>query len=145
MGYTLYWKFETPFTDIEHELFTRCARAVIRDQIKILGSGWGDDDSLPLLTADELSLNGLADDAHETFFFEFGAPGSGFCKTSLKPYDKVVVALLIIAESVKPDFTWRSDGNAAMHRKGARLAAKVGRNALDPRGVAVADQVLAGV
>lgn len=106
MGYTLYWKFETPFTDIEHELFTRCARAVIRDQIKILGSGWGDDDSLPLLTADELSLNGLGDDAHETFFLEFGAPGSGFCKTSRKPYDKVVVALLIIAESVKHDFSF---------------------------------------
>jgi hypothetical protein len=62
----------------------------------------------PVLTPDLISFNGEGTSAHESFYFPRKIPDNHcreyedgiffFCKTALKPYDRVVAACLIAAK-----------------------------------------------
>jgi len=54
-------------------------------------------------------LNGIGDEAHETFAVPRKAAEFEFCKTARKPYDIVVCKMLLIL-SQSPGFTFSSDG-----------------------------------
>ena len=129
MGYTHYWESKG-FDPQGWQLFTATARKVINlaraDGIAIAGSnGTG----TPDLTADEVCFNGRDSDSHETAFISRNAGTHEFCKTARKPYDAVVVALLVYGAELG-GLTWSSDGDQPDHEAGYALlgrARKVGQ------------------
>ena len=57
-------------------------------------------------------INGVGEQAHETFLMRTDDVGFNFCKTAEKPYDSVVTAILILAKTVfKNDIEVSSDGS----------------------------------
>lgn len=66
----------------------------------------------PPVGHDLIFFNGKAEDGHETMVLEPEGSGFQFCKTARKPYDKAVVALLILANHHAPG-VWEisSDGD----------------------------------
>jgi len=56
----------------------------------------------PVVGPRQVALNGVGEDAHETFAFP-GDMGFNFCKTQWKPYDDVVVACLLVARDYFPE------------------------------------------
>lgn len=67
---------------------------------------------LEVEACDELSvsLNGIEEDSHETFFLNRQPSDFSFCKTAQKPYDLTVTTILALAEETLPGFSWSSDG-----------------------------------
>jgi hypothetical protein len=64
------------------------------------------------LTEKHIRFNGIEDDGHETFYFMANNEGWAFCKTARKPYDKVVMqVLLILKDYFKDNLTVGSDGD----------------------------------
>lgn len=60
-----------------------------------------------------LTIEGIGSEAHENFVIERGGEmGKSFCKTQRKPYDAVVVAILIYLSHMLAEFEWSSDGDA---------------------------------
>ena len=81
----------------------------------------GPDSEGPALINDlQIAFNGLHGAACEPFKLSRTA-SRGFCKTQHLPYDAVVVAVLIAAEATGA-LTWTSDGKAADHEVGKKLA-----------------------
>jgi len=82
----------------------------------------------------DISLNGVGDDAHESFVFPGTSPGENFVKTNGKPYDEVVVACLVAAQVRFPDaLEVTSDGGEEEWAAGRALyAAVLGRRAGGP-------------
>lgn len=89
-------------------------------------------------TDDRVALNGHGDDSHETFAWESKTPPTiqsaidnkpmffNFCKTARKPYDAVVVALLLLLKDVYGDAVdVSSDGSWSEWQDGRDLYAKV--------------------
>ncbi len=77
---------------------------------------------------ENLIFNGIGADSHETFGFsrqKDDLPATwvdfNFCKTAMKPYDKVVVAILKLAEHCFEGFSWSSDGDDNDHKEGTIL------------------------
>jgi hypothetical protein len=101
MGYTHYWEFHAERLPAEAvALVSEILERAYAEHIVQLEH----DDPQPPLVSDELiRFNGLGDDGHETFYLSVhdtyrtsdGRPFA-FCKTALKPYDKVVMKVLII-------------------------------------------------
>jgi len=64
------------------------------------------------VTSTLIRLNGVGEQGHETFRFDteerdrFGC----FCKTVMKPYDEVVMRLLLVLAYYRPGMEVRSDG-----------------------------------
>lgn len=145
MGYTHYWNHRKGFTDEEWTrivdahvaLLQACHQEGIPLSIE-------EDDSVALavtnhallaertaLIADEdarLFVNGVGDDAHETFVITRQGPSSGegtfdFCKTRQKPYDTYVTAMLSILSSWFPEhIDASSDGDDADWEDGLMMA-----------------------
>lgn len=86
-----------------------------------LGDNFGNVDSKPVITQDVLSFNGISPDDYETFSLSRKRKDFNFCKTQYRPYDKVVVAILMLAEEHFDGFSWSSDGNAEDHKEGKEL------------------------
>ena len=93
---------------------------------------------LPHVGSQMVHFNGKGEDGHETFILERvteikdyqkaeGAKTAfNFCKTARKPYDKYVVACLIIAKSIfGKDITISSDGELDEWQEGKKLAEQV--------------------
>lgn len=57
----------------------------------------------PVITGDEIELNGRGEDGFETFALSREPGGWEFCKTGLRPYDDVVGAVLLYASRRAPD------------------------------------------
>lgn len=80
---------------------------------------------------EHLIFNGLDGDSHETFDFSRTkdtwllrspeSPDFSFCKTARKPYDKVIVAILKLADHCFEGFSWSSDGGEDEHKEGTIL------------------------
>jgi hypothetical protein len=90
---------------------------------------------LPHVSNQKVHFNGKGEDGHETFLFQRKeeirdyqtAEGAKrafvFCKTAQKPYDKYVVACLIIAKSIfGKDVNISSDGDLEDWQEGKKLA-----------------------
>jgi hypothetical protein len=87
-----------------------------------LANGLGD--KLGEWTADEegVRFNGFGDDSHETFSVLPTDHGFNFCKTAYKPYDDVVVAVLIaLFRTCGPVVKISSDGNYSDWAAGSHL------------------------
>jgi hypothetical protein len=115
MGYTHYWKIHK---EIPLQLFKKIQTAAIAFAEL---SDTHLDISLnthPLHLY--LSIEGIDKEAHESFYLTPMAVKFDFCKTAMKPYDEVVVAVLNDAGRSE-FFEWWSDGDKQDHYKGINL------------------------
>lgn len=68
----------------------------------------------PRCDEDVIRFNGIGALGHETFLLERAGAGFAFCKTARKPYDLLVCATLIVANTNAPGaLAISSDGSAA--------------------------------
>lgn len=114
MGFTRYWEFQK--LDIEKfKQFSSICELLIEE------IGVPIDDVM--VTESVVRFNGCDVDAHETFYFAVFRTGLNFCKTNLKPYDKLVCACLyaakmIFGDSIKVlDFSESEDGDTIVKVK----------------------------
>ena len=119
MGYTHYWT-SRGFTDKEWSQLTSATKEIIarvqQSGIEIAGP---QGEGAPIID-DRIVFNGAGTAGCEPFVL--GRTFSrGFCKTQQLPYDAAVVAVLVVAESTGA-LTWTSDGKAADHEAGRKLA-----------------------
>jgi hypothetical protein len=122
MGYTHYWNHEELDTGKWEREFVPVARNIIVHEIDLLCIEFDEEDVDPFLGPEALKLNGKGEQGHETFMLTVSEDKFGFCKTARKPYDKAVVALLMLARHVFGDaFEWSSDGQPADHKEGFSL------------------------
>lgn len=111
MGYTHYW---TDFGGAD-TLPTEAVRLIkqVTDQAYRQGliQREHDDSRPPRVAAQEVRFNGVGEEGHETFRYST-SPGDeiGFCKTARKPYDAVVMRVLLILGYYREGLTIRSDG-----------------------------------
>lgn len=126
MGYTHYFKMldnATPemykaFSDEAHEILRT---AEINKGIQ-LADGMGEELTAWQADDERVMFNGFGDDAHETFLWTPNSTGFNFCKTAQKPYDVVVVAVLIALGRAYGDAVEiSSDGEYADWTDGAAL------------------------
>jgi hypothetical protein len=107
MGYTHYFRQHRDFTEAEWTALTEYARKIVNAALceKIeLANGDGEAGTDPEITRGQIMLNGVDDDAHETFLLTRRVTESfSFCKTQEKPYDPVVVTILVAANTIAPD------------------------------------------
>ena len=105
MGYTHYWKMEKDLSGQEWSHIVRSARKVLELYAPEIDLEYEFDDSF-------FMFNGLGKDSHEPFIFSRCGDYFNFCKTARKPYDAVVVKMLITIKKIVPKkITLSSDGN----------------------------------
>lgn len=112
MGYTHY--FAELRTDPEFSEHVRNIVDVAQESGIRVRNGWGEEEAI--VSDNAVSINGDADEGldHETFYLPDRPDGFNFCKTARKPYDSVVVAILIRAivdeqpgwENIRSDGGW---------------------------------------
>jgi hypothetical protein len=132
MGYTHYWSASRDFTASEWKDVCAATRSILSaTSVKVVRE-YDRPNERPDILDDEILLNGSGDDGHETFYltrnvqeapdYRKGEPDFNFCKTARKPYDDVVVAILIATRDIAPDaISWRSDGFLEEHADGLAL------------------------
>lgn len=134
MGYTHYWK-SAGFNAEQWAELSEGARAIIWAAGSAgiaLANEWDGPVNRPLVEGDCIRFNGTGKDGHETFYLAVAPVEFGFCKTAFKPYDAVVVAILMLASECGP-LTWTSDGEEEDWAAGRKLlAASRGDKDLDP-------------
>jgi hypothetical protein len=120
MGYTHYWKI-TERLDKDWDKWT----SFLPDAMKIishasqkldiaLADALGETKGEATVSLSGVSLNGYGEDSHESFVLTAEITKFDFCKTAQKPYDRVVVAILILAtEYFGNDIEVTSDGHRA--------------------------------
>lgn len=116
MGYTHYFHQQRKATSDQWQAicedFKRLMTACLLADDPLLIQREYDNASAPEINDDEILFNGIEDDGHETMVLERKGTDFQFCKTARKPYDRVVVALLILANHHAPG-VWKisSDGD----------------------------------
>lgn len=127
MGYTHYW--EQPKTIPQETWNNKVMPAVdmliqefMAEGLK-LGDGFGAYTEDKLVTENTICFNGSEEcnEAYETFRVERetdsrSPEGFNCCKTQYRPYDKLVVAVLMTVTAIVDDksvFNWYSDGSVA--------------------------------
>jgi hypothetical protein len=118
MGYTHYFQLHEEPTPTRWESFTRGVNQLI------------DESDVPVLAkTDEnrVLIEGVGENAHETFYIERGSIRWNFCKTARKPYDELVTAVLILARYTFDSFSLSSDGNWSDWVLGRELFTRVKR------------------
>jgi hypothetical protein len=152
MGYTHY--YSRSYTDsngtAEYAKFREGAERIILEGVASgikIADAFGEKLGRWENTDDRIALNGHGDDAHETFAWDSKAPPKSvpigfitkqgeqldrnpmdfnFCKTARKPYDAVVVALLLLLKDVYGNAVdVSSDGSWSEWQDGRDLYAKV--------------------
>jgi microcompartment protein CcmK/EutM len=128
MGYTHYWERRS---GVDHDAakfadFARVAAIVVelatKRGIKI-GDALGEGKPYEI-NGQRIALNGVGAESHESFVIARGSSefsGSDFCKTNEKPYDVVVVAILVLYKHLFPDVVFSSDGDLADLQAGLAL------------------------
>ena len=131
MGYTHSWRQHRDFSAAEWETLVKYTKILFRvakkDGIK-LANGLGDVGTKPEINTKRIFFNGEGDDSYETFHLtrekcyvdyisleEQNREGCfSFCKTQYRPYDPVVVTILVMANKIAPDaIKISSDGGDA--------------------------------
>ncbi len=116
MGYTHYFKTKSDLDKTKWDSeFLPAAKKIVAYAKNVLGipivGGGGDEGTLPRFEEECIYLNGLEGDGHETMTIQRPANEFYFCKTALKPYDAVCVALALLADELFDEFSWSSDGD----------------------------------
>ncbi len=109
MGYTHYWTDEGQ-GKIPADAVARIRRVTEEAYLQGLIQREDDDPRPPLVTANEVRFNGVGDEGHDAFRFAPGDDAFCFCKTARKPYDAVVMRVLLILAYYRPGLEIRSDG-----------------------------------
>lgn len=125
MGYTHYWKAAEDFSINE-----KAVKALTKLCRKGKAEGVIEKDGFPRFVSGDsscsyVSFNGVGEDSYETFRVVSSFKGEDFCKTARRPYDKYVVAALIILESFCQGFSWSSDGNEEDFQEAKELLASL--------------------
>lgn len=111
MGYTHYWT--------NKDISLKAWRAITNDVRKLIAASlvplareYDEPSTPPEVTDERIFLNGVGDDGYETFVLTRAADiDCPFCKTDRRPYDKIVCAILIVANHHAPKrITVESDG-----------------------------------
>lgn len=114
MGYTHYWNQDRNLTKAEWSTVITDVRAILtyaqHECGIVLAGPMGEGGTTPEVNDKHISINGVGDDSHETFFInrvirkkpEYAGEDTSwaFCKTERKPYDAVVTALLCYLSTV---------------------------------------------
>lgn len=107
MGYTHYW--DNAHTKAKPET-VKVFKKHFNEMFRLMGGEKVisiDDNS-----ASQILFNGVGEYEHESMQIDFTGDGSwGFCKTARKPYDRMVVACLILAKEMGIIKDWSSDGD----------------------------------
>ena len=124
MGYTHYWNEVKVQPEIWKAFVKLAKKAADASSIRI---AWEFDETSkkPEFNAKGIRFNGCGDNGHETFVLRPNGSGFNFCKTAEKPYDEIVVSILILAAKYLPGFSWSSDGDNKDFRDGLALAQQV--------------------
>jgi len=118
MEYTHYWNQTRNFTDLEWAQITTAAMRIIKSAvvkgIKLVNQN-GEYGTDPIVSCNEIALNGVKEDSCDTFYLartlkgnrwsvkkQVWEHGESFCKTNGKPYDSVVVSILAAAKGLAP-------------------------------------------
>jgi hypothetical protein len=100
MGYTRYYRVEGKIDPIKFKDYSKDCKMVCEEITKQTGHGiasW-DGEGEPRFEDEGISFNGVGDLSHETFGLSPQTTGFNFTKTQRKPYDKHVLACLILAK-----------------------------------------------
>ena len=116
MGYSHYWKIEEDMTVQEFKHLQSIAAKIAEASDAPVGLSINTHPLYPSIT-----VEGMASDAHETFYLTSKAVKFEFCKTARKPYDEVVVGILDYADALGL-LKFTSDGNPDDLAAGERLA-----------------------
>src|SRR3990167_713411 len=123
MGYTHYWHLNPNGKQKDLSGCLDNIKKVIEEHKQIIKYE-EDEAKPPLVTKEVIRFNGIGQDGHETFYFQYPPDltdkpiknDDGYifacCKTARKPYDIVVCkCLLILKEYLKSDMQLSSDGD----------------------------------
>jgi hypothetical protein len=112
MGYTHYFRKIKDPTEEQWSAITRAFKKLLKADPQPIQREY-DRPSTPGIDAKRIIFNGVGDDGCETMLLGREGPGGQFCKTNREPYDRAVLALLILADHYAPG-CWRisSDGDA---------------------------------
>jgi hypothetical protein len=111
MGYTHYWSYNGREKTIPVEAVSHIrALAETAYRAGLIQRDY-DDPSKPTINRHEVRFNGVREGIHETFYF---APDDRlsfhFCKTARKPYDEIVMKVLLILGHYLDGLEISSDG-----------------------------------
>lgn len=117
MGYAHYWENRASIIPAEAVVIVR--EILDRAHADRLVQLDRDDPAKPVATERRIRFNGVGVLAHEPFAFDVDdderterGTAFGFCKTNQKPYDAVVMRVLIVLKwALKDAVTIRSDGD----------------------------------
>lgn len=118
MGYTHYWRQHQPATPEQWDAictdFRRAGGAALNQNDPFPIQFQDDNPVPPFISTEVIEFNGIGEDGHETMILERRGRPFEFCKTAQKPYDRAVIALLLIAYKHAP-LVWEisSDGDAS--------------------------------
>lgn len=124
MGYTHYWRINSKLDSDKFKQFSLDCKKIAEESNVPLSDGLAKKNSKPEFSEKRIWFNGVDEDSHETFLIDPQHIGFEFCKTNMKPYDKVVVACLICFEHYS-DVSVSSDGDGEDWREGIELYSKV--------------------
>ena len=132
MGYTHYWNGNGSKRDVsKFAEFSTVARIAI-DLATSRGIELGDfmgEGGEPEVNEKRIAFNGIGDDSHESFVVTPEQTDFEFCKTNYKPYDVVVVAVLVLYKYFFPEIRFSSDGDLGELQEGVELASEaLGKN-----------------
>jgi len=100
MGYTRYYEVTGQIDSQKFEKYSEDCKVICDEITKQTGHGLanceGEDE--PEFTPDAVRFNGVGDHAHETFALSKNSKGFNFTKTQRKPYDRHVLACLLLAK-----------------------------------------------
>jgi hypothetical protein len=105
MGYTRYYEVYQKIDESEFEKFTNDCKVVCEEVTNKFGhglAGW-DGTGEPEFEKDGVLFNGIGDNSHETFGISKDTTGFQFTKTNRKPYDRHVLACLLLAKQYYGD------------------------------------------
>lgn len=126
MGYTHYFEtLSTPSQDVWNKVVEEAKEVSLASSALIQFES--DMEAIPLMDSRIIRFNGVGDEGYETFLVEREGSGWSFCKTARKPYDEIVVAILIIAKHhLVENFRWTSDGEGGDFNNAVSLLKKSG-------------------
>jgi len=121
MGYTHYWKIDSEITPEKfRSLQSIAARIVCESEASVefsMNTNQHPDHA-------DICLNGIGENAHETFLLTPHKAKFECCKTNRKPYDEIVVGILLVATG-RGLLEFTSDGSGDELSAGWQLKHKV--------------------
>jgi len=97
MGFTQYWECKRGLDTEKFKAYVKDVKKVL-EGVDIICHENDMPETPPTIKDDLIRFNGKGEDGHETFMITPEPSDFEFCKTARKPYDKYVVACLILAK-----------------------------------------------